>query len=496
MPQSTELATTGIRGLDDVLRGGFPRRRLYLIQGDPGTGKTTLGLQFLLEGVRLGERGLYVTLSETAEELKSVAQSHGWSLEGLALHELSSVEEALAARQQNTLFHPSEVELNETISRVLELVERTRPVRVVFDSLSEMRLLAGDSLRYRRQILSLKHYFAGQNATVLFLDDGTSEEGDLQLQSLAHGVIGLESVSPGYGAARRRLEVVKLRGVNCRSGKHDFTLETAGLVVYPRLVAAEHRGQIQAETLPSGLAELDKMLGGGLNRGTSALLLGPTGSGKSSVAAQYVHSAVGRAEHVAMFCFDENLSTCFARTRGQGLDLEAAVLKGMLSVRQVDPAELSPGELAHLVRDAVERDGARVVVIDSLNGYLMAMPEENFLLIQMHELLSYLSQRGVTTLLVVAQHGLIGPMQAPIDVSYLADTVIMFRFFEAMGQVRKAISVLKKRIGDHENSIREFQVSSTGVRVGPSLKNFSGVLAGTPTYLGGDTAALLAGTDP
>lgn len=481
---SSAVAATGVEGLDDILGGGLPRRRIYLLEGEPGAGKTTLGLQFLLEGLRQGEAGLYVTLSETEEELRAVASSHDWALKGLALHQLSSLDDMLQAKAQNTLFHPAEVELNETTQKVLELVERTSPLRVVFDSLSELRLLAGDSLRYRRQILSLKQYFAGRNSTVLFLDDGTALGGDLQLHSLAHGVVKLEKVALEYGAARRRLEVSKLRGVSYRSGRHDYTIVRGGLRVFPRLVASEHHAEFQRDTLPSGVADIDSLLGGGVERGTSTLLLGPAGTGKSSLAAQYVKAAAERGERSAMFSFDENIGTLFARAAGMGLDLEGATKAGRVLVKQVDPAELSPGELAHLVRESVERDGARIVVIDSLNGYLMSMPNEQNLIVHLHELLSYLAQKGVSTLLVVAQHGLVGTMQTPVDVTYLADTVILFRFFEAEGRVRKAISVLKKRIGAHEDSIREVQIGGQGVRVGEPIKDFRGILTGAPAFTG------------
>ncbi len=487
---TTDLAATGIPGLDDILRGGLPRRRIYLLQGSPGTGKTTLGLQFLLEGKRRGETGLYVTLSETEEELHAVARSHGWDLSGIGVHPLSSLEEMLDAQAQNTLFHPAEVELNETTSRVLELVDRERPQRIVFDSLSELRLLAGDSLRYRRQILSLKQYFAGRQSTVLFLDDGTAAESDLQLHSLSHGVVLLHSGSPDYGAVRRRLEITKLRGVPFRTGRHDYTIEKGGLQVFPRLVAAEHHLDFVEETLSCGVPDLDALLGGGLARGTSTLLLGPAGTGKSSLVAQFAHASTTRGEKVAIFAFDENVGTLFARARGLGIPLEEAAEAGRLAVHQVDPAELSPGELAHRVREAVERDGVRIIAIDSVNGYLMSMPDEQNLVIHLHELLSYLAQRGVTTLMVVAQHGLLGTMAAPVDVTYLSDTVMLLRFFEAEGRVRKAISVLKKRIGSHEDTIRELQVGGGGVRVGAPLSEFRGVLSGTPAF-SGRTSALL-----
>lgn len=486
---AVELASTGISGLDDILRGGLPRRRIYLLQGDPGVGKTTLGLQFLLEGAAKGEAGLYVTLSETEEELRAVASSHGWSLDALTLHQLSSVEERLAAQQQNTLFHPSDVELNETVDRVLALVEKVNPSRVVFDSLSEMRLLAGEPLRYRRQILALKQHFAGRNGTVLFLDDGTSGEADIQLQSLAHGVIALHKVSPEFGATKRKLEVVKLRGVDFRTGLHDYAIETSGLVVYPRLVAAEHRGRVERKQMPSAVPGLDALLGGGLERGNSVLFVGPSGSGKSTVAAQYVRAALERGERTAIFTFDETIGTFFARAEGTGMNLASFERRGLLTVRQVDPAELSPGQFAHAIRNAVERENARLVVIDSLNGYLMAMPDERFLVIQMHELLSYLSQKGVTTVLVTAQHGLVGTMQAPVDMTYLADSVVLFRFFEAEGKVRRAISVLKKRIGAHEDSIRELKIGAEGVTLGEPLSQFRGVLTGTPHFAGPEVSS-------
>lgn len=482
----------GVPGLDDILRGGLPRRRIYLLQGDPGVGKTTLGLQFLLEGARQGEACLYVTLSETREELLEVAASHKWSLEGIHLHQLSAEEERVSAQQQNTLFHPAEIELAETIGGVLKLVDEIKPTRIVFDSLSEMRLLAGDSLRYRRQLLALKQHFAGRNSTVLFLDDGTSESGDTQLQSLAHGVISLERVAPEYGAVRRYLEVVKLRGVNFRSGRHDYSIIESGLEVYPRLIAAEHHADFVPGLLPSDSKDLDALLGGGLSRGTSTLLLGPAGSGKSTVAARYIQAALERGENVSLFSFDESLSTFRARVEGIGMRLEDPALKGTLHLRQVNPAELSPGEFAHLVRHSVTENKARLVIIDSLNGYLMAMPNEKHLVVQLHELLTYLNQMGMTTLMMLAQHGLLGgSVQAPVDVTYLADTVVLFRYFEAAGKVRKAISVLKKRTGVHEDTIREFQVSSDGIHLGAPLSNFRGVLTGTPTFEGNDNTLLV-----
>ena len=481
-PATARLAT-GNDGLDSILEGGFPANRLYLVEGDPGTGKTTLALKFLLAGVAAGEPVLYVTLSETKEELLAVADSHGWTLDGVSIYELIPSEESLKTETQYTIFHPSEVELGETTSAVLEEVERIKPRRVVFDSLSEMRLLARDPLRYRRQILGLKQYFSGRQCTVLLLDDRTATLGDLQVQSIAHGVIELEHMALEYGAERRRLRVVKLRGSRYRGGYHDFNIETGGIAVYPRLIAAEHRVEFTREAVTSGVHELDALLGGGLDRGTSTLILGPAGSGKSSIAAQFVAAAAARGEHAASFLFDEGRDTYLSRAAGLGKDMHEQVEAGQLSVQQVDPAELSPGEFAHRVRSSVVNDRARVVVIDSLNGYLQSMPDERFLTVQMHELLTYLNQQGVVTILVMAQHGFMGSnMDSPVDVSYLADAVLMLRFFEAAGAVRRAISVVKKRTGFHENTIREMRLSSEGITVGDPLSDFHGVLTGVPVY--------------
>lgn len=482
-PVAPERLATGNDGLDSILEGGFPANRLYLVEGDPGTGKTTLALKFLLEGAARGEPVLYVTLSETREEITDVAASHGWSLDGVTLYELVPSEESLKAETQYTIFHPSEVEFGETTTAVLEEVERIQPRRVVFDSLSEMRLLARDPLRYRRQILALKQYFAGRQCTVILLDDRTSTASDLQVRSIAHGVIELEQLALDYGAERRRMRVVKLRASRYRGGFHDFRIETGGVVVYPRLVAAEHRVAFPHEMITSGVAELDALVGGGLDRGTSTLILGPAGSGKSSIAAQFAAAAAERGERAASFLFDEGVNTYLSRASGLGREMKELVEAGHMSIQQIDPAELSPGEFAHFVRRAVDRDGARVVVIDSLNGYLQAMPDERFLTVQMHELLTYLNQQGVVTLLVLAQHGFMGSnMGTPVDVSYLADTVLMLRFFEARGEVRRAISVVKKRTGYHENTIREMRMSGGGIAVGEPLRDFQGVLTGVPDY--------------
>ena len=476
-----ERATSAISGLDDVLGGGFPSDRLYLVEGDPGTGKTTLALQFLREGVRRGEATLYVTLSETRQELEGVAASHGWTLDGVAVHELGS-DEALRPDSQYTAFHPSEVELGDTMSSVFQLLDRVRPRRVVFDSLSEMRLLARDPLRYRRQILALKQSFVGRGCTVLLLDDRTAEGGDLQLQSLAHGVVRLEQLTPDYGGARRRLRVVKLRGVDYRHGFHDFTIETGGIRVYPRLVAGEHHETFSRTLMSSGLPAFDRLLGGGLAPGTTTLFLGPAGSGKTLLASHFAVAAARAGGKAAIFAFDEGRDTLLAGMAAIGLPLEADIGAGRVSVQQIDPAEVSPGEFVGLVRVAVEDRGARVVIIDSLNGYVNAMPEERYLTAHLHELASYMRQRGVMAILIMAQHGLVGTMRTAIDVSYLADAVVMTRFFEAMGSVRKAISVVKKRAGAHEDTIREFRVTPAGLDVGKPLRSFRGILTGVPDY--------------
>lgn len=487
------LVSTGIPGLDDVLAGGFAPNRLYLIEGNPGSGKTTLALQCLREGLRRGERGLYITLSETKAELAAVAHSHGWSLDGIDVLELVAAESELEPDNQNSMFQPSEVELSVTTKSILAEVERVKPKRVVVDSLSEMRLLAQSALRYRRQVLALKQYFIGRECTVFLLDDMTSEGEDLQLQSIAHGVVTLEQLSPDYGAERRRLRVLKLRGQKYRGGYHDFLIATGGLDVFPRLVAGEHaRGQKRG-LLKSENAELDALVGGGLQYGTSTLLIGPAGSGKSTMAMQYVLAAAARGERAVIFSFDERMDTILERTEGLGMDLSRFIQSGLIAIKPVDTAELTPGEFAHLARRAAEgeggKPGAKIVVVDSLNGYLQAMPEERFLTAQLHELLTYLGHKGVVTFLLVAQHGLVGSMMStPVDTTYLADTVILFRYFEAMGEVRQAISVVKKRSGRHERTIRELSMGPSGIRVGKPLREFRGVLSGTPTYHGPDGA--------
>ena len=480
MASAPTLVSSGIEGLDDILGGGFPARRFYLVQGDPGAGKTTLGLQFLLEGSRRGERVLYVSLSESREELAAVAESHGWSLEGVPIFELAARDEDLLLERQNTLFEPSEVELAEVTAALLEKVEAVNPQRVVFDSLSEMRLLAQNALRYRRHLLALKQHFVSRGRTVLMMDDRTSEAGDLQLQSLAHGVIEMEQLSPLYGPERRRLRVAKMRGVSFRGGYHDFRIVKGGVRIFTRLVASEHHEPFTPRPVQSGVRELDDLLGGGFDRGTAALLLGPAGAGKSTVAAQYACASAERGECAAAYLFDEGIHTFVARSTALGLPVEKLRQQGKLRVQQIDPAEMSPGEFAQILRDDVERRDFRVVVIDSLNGYLAAMPEERFLVIQMHELLTYLRQRGVVVILVVAQAGIMGAgMQAPVDLSYLSDTVVLFRYYELDGRIAKAISVLKRRSGGHSTEIRELVLDGK-VSIGKASTDLQGIMTGVP----------------
>jgi len=472
---------TGIEGLDNVLGGGFTSSRLYLIDGDPGAGKTTLSMQFLREGVRAGEKALYFTLSETRDELNAVAKSHGWSLDGIEIVELIANESELTADTQLTMYHPSEVELNETTKAMLDAIARIQPQRVVFDSLSELRLLAQNPLRYRRQILALKQFFIGKCCTTLLLDDRTGTGQDMLLHSIAHGVLSLEQLAPEYGAERRRLRILKFRGATYRGGYHDFSIEKGGLVVFPRLVAAEHKNEFPPSRIKSSVPAMDALLGGGPDRGTSTLFIGPAGSGKSTIAMQYAVAAAQRGDHAAVFAFDEGVQTLVTRTHALGLQFKQGNGPGEVNITQIDPAELSPGEFTYMVRQSVERDHASVVVVDSLNGYLNAMPEERFLTIQLHELLTYLAQQGVTTLMVLAQHGLMGSgMMSPIDASYLADSVVLLRYFEDAGHVKKAISVVKKRSGPHEESIRELHFDGHGIHLSEPLTKFQGILTGVP----------------
>ena len=494
--------SSGIAGLDDILRGGITPNRMYLVEGDPGAGKTTLALQFLIAGAAAGERCLYVTLSETKEEVEAVAESHGWDLTGIDIFEMATNDRTLAPDGELTMFHPSEVELGEATQRMLDAIERVKPSRLVVDSLSELRLVSQNALRYRRQVLAFKHFFSTIDVTALMLDDRTgSANEDGQLQSIAHGVIVLEQLATEFGSERRRLRVTKFRGRAYRGGFHDFLIRTGGLDVFPRLIAAEHRERAEGGMIVSGVPAFDHLLGGGIPLGTSTLLIGPAGTGKSTLAAAFCVAAARAGQRSAAFVFDENIATYKLRSRGLRIGVEQAMAGGLMHAEQIDPAELSPGEFIARVRRAVEGDaatpGARLIVIDSLNGYLNAMPEEKFLTAQMHELLAYLGQMGVATLLTVTQSGMIGnAMKSPVDTTYLADNVVLFRYFEAFGDVRRAVSVVKKRSGPHERSIREMRVDGDhGIVIGEPLREFHGILSGTPTFRGDVRTLLTQGGD-
>ncbi|GAC1436846.1 MAG: ATPase domain-containing protein [Terriglobales bacterium] len=479
---------SGCAGLDDVLNGGLPSGHFYLVEGDPGAGKTTLALQFMIEGVKNGEKVLYVTLSESRDDLLMVCGSHGFPTKGLEIFELLPSEDDLRPDSQYTVFHPAEVELNDRMQTIVKEVERVKPDRLVIDALSELRMLARDPLRYRRQILSMKDYLTDRTCTVLLLDDRTTRDGDLQLHSIVHGVFSLEKISRDYGNARRRMEISKLRGSNYRAGFHDYAIKTGGVVVFPRLVAAEYRGDSQNSAVPSGIAELDDLVGGGLDRGTSTLLMGPAGCGKTTISMRWVTTAAERGENCAIFIFEEGKQTLLRRASGLGMDIQSHVDAGQIMVEQIDPAEMSPGEFIQQVKASVEEFHAKIVVIDSLNGYLHSMPGEQYLASHLHELLAYLNNLGVLTMIILAQAGTIGnAMQTPVDVSYLADNILLLRYFETNGEVRQAISIIKKRSGGHERTIRELALGPDRVRVGKPLRQFHGVLTGIPTYIGSST---------
>jgi circadian clock protein KaiC len=477
----------GCPGLDTILGGGLPAGRLYLLEGDPGAGKTTLALQFVAEGVKQGERALYITLSESRAELAVAAGAHGLAIGGVEIVELLPDEDDLRPEQQYTVFHPAEVELNDRMQRIMKEVRRVKPDRVVLDALSELRMLAKDPLRYRRQILSLKDFMHDQNCcTVLLLDDRTSRDADLQLHSIVHGVISMDKTPREYGKARRQIEILKLRGTPYSEGSHDYSIVTGGVVVFPRLIAADSRNGGTPECVPSGIPELDALTGGGLDRGTATLLIGPAGCGKTTIATHWVVSAAERGETCALFMFEEGPQTLMSRAAGLGMNLEPHITSGRVGLERIDPAEMSPGELVAKVQDYVDKKNARIVVFDSLNGYLQSMPGEHFLAIHLHELLAYLNNRGVLTLMILAQAGTIGsPLQSAIDVSYLADNILLLRYFEAQGEVRQAISTIKRRAGAHERTIRELRLGPDRIHVGRPLNDFQGVLMGTPSFLGG-----------
>jgi circadian clock protein KaiC len=484
--RSDTRVNTGCAGLDNILNGGFPAGRIYLIEGDPGAGKTTLALQFMREGVNRGERALYITLSESRADLSHAAQSHGHSIDSIEIVELLPNEGDLLPEQQYTVFHPAEVELNDRMQRIVNEVQRVRPDRLVIDALSELRMLAKDPLRYRRQILSLKDFMADQKCTVLLLDDRSSRDPDLQLHSVVHGVVSMDRVPRDYGKTRRQIEIVKLRGTAYREGFHDYSIVTGGVLVYPRLVAADSRSDMPPEAVSSGIAELDALTGGGLDRGTSTLLIGPAGCGKTSIAVQWTATAASRGETCAMFTFEEAPHTLLTRAAGLGIDIRPHLATGKITIQRVDPAEMSPGELVASVQRHVENENARMVVLDSLNGYLQSMPGEQFLAVHLHELLAYLSNRGVLTLMVLAQAGTLGwPLQSAVDVSYLADNILLLRYFENKGHVCQAISTIKRRSGSHEHTIRELKLGPDRIHIGRPLQEFQGVLTGTPTFLGG-----------
>jgi circadian clock protein KaiC len=474
----------GVPGLDYVLGGGLPANRVFLIEGSPGTGKTTMALQFLLEGVQRNEKALYITLAETRQELSAVAQSHGWDLSGIDIYELAPPDEILNPDAKYTVFHPSEVEMNQSVQGIYDAVDRLHPARVVVDSLSEMRILAQDPLRLRRQVLALKHFFTGRGCTVVLLDDVRSQESDLHFASIVHGVVLLEQLAAEYGAERRRLRVSKLRGQRYRGGAHDFIIQTGGITVFPRLIATEHPSTPATGLIKTGNTQIDQLLGGGLDAGSCTLILGPAGVGKTVLTTELALAASRRGERAMMFLFDERVRAFMTRARSLEMKLDPDIEAGTFVTQQIEPTEMSPGEFAERVVRAVEREGARLVGIDSLTGYLNAMPNEALLNIHLHEMFSYLGQSGVTSVLTLAQHSPFSEGHQVAEVSYLADTVILLRYFEAIGEVRKAISVLKKRSGVHEQTIREFRIQSGGLDVGPPLRTFQGILSGTPEYLG------------
>jgi circadian clock protein KaiC len=476
MDEKTSRIDTGVSGLNDILSGGLPAGQMYLLEGDPGTGKTTLAMQFIIAGVKAGEKALYLTLSESKAGLEGSARSHGWKIEDLPIAEFIPAEASLNPKQQYSVFHPSEIELSETVQKFTQLIEEKKPDRLVIDSLSELRLLAADPMRYRRQLLALKHFFAGRDTTVLLLDDRTGGHDDMQLQSIAHGVVRLEKMRRTYGVTRRQVEIIKLRGSAYREGFHDYMIVRGGLLIFPRLVASEHPALFDGERIKSELPALDQMFGGGIGRGSSTLLIGPSGSGKSTLAMSYAYGAAKRGDRAIVYTFDEVLRTAQDRAEGLGMPVREEIAKGTLAMSQVNPAELSPGQFAWQIRRDVEAKDTRVVVIDSLNGFLMSMPGEHDLDLHLHELISYLNQKGVVTFLIYTQHGLIDSMQTEVDVSYLADTVILLRYLETDGEIRQVLSVIKQRVGPHERTLRELRMTQNGINISETLSSFRGVL--------------------
>jgi circadian clock protein KaiC len=482
-PPAIPRLDTGTSGLNDLLLGGLPPGQMYLLEGDPGTGKTTLAMQFIRTGVARGESALYITLSEPRSELEASMRSHGWDPAEIPVAEFTPEEASLSPHEQYTVFHPSEIELANTIERLTAVIDEMKPLRLVIDSLSELRLLSGDVMRYRRQLLALKQFFAGRETTVLLLDDKTTDDHEFQLRSIAHGVIHLSKIQRSFGITRRQIEIIKLRGSSYREGFHDYTIRYGGVRVFPRLIASEHDHQFLSERILSGVASLDAMFGGGIVRGSSTLLSGPTGVGKSTVAIQYAYQSAKRGERAIIYAFDEVLSIAKARVKSIGMNLEDEIERGTLIMHQIDPAELSPGEFIWQIRRDVEEHDTRVVVLDSLNGFLNSMPGERDLILHLHELLAFLNQKGVATFLVLTLQGLVGNVHADIDVSYVSDNVVLLRYFEMEGKIHQVISVLKQRVGAHERALREFWLDEQGIHVGEPLSTFRGVLTGVPDLI-------------
>ena len=468
------VAPTGIAGLDEILGGGLPEHQMYFIQGDPGAGKTTLSFQFLLEGVRRGEKSLYITLSASARDLNRVARSHRWDVSDIEISEQFQTTRSM----DTTVFRPAEIELARTVQAILDTIEERRPDRVVIDSLGEIRLLAESALRYRKQLLTLKEFFRDRQITALVLDDRATSTRESEVQGLAEGVIRLSVSLPMYGNTRRSLEVVKMRGVGFRGGSHDFMIDRGGLTVFPRLSAGQHLVSREQGVVSSGVAGIDALTGGGLERGSATMIMGPAGVGKSSLALQFAMSAAASGERVTFFIFEEHRTVFLKRAASLGFAVAPLIEAGHVIVEQIDPAEMSVGEFAYAVRTSVETRGSTMVIIDSLNGYFNAMPEEHFLTLHLHELLSYLTDAAVTTIVIVSQHGALGQVTSPVDVSYLADAVILLRYYETRGAFGRAISMLKKRTSAHEQTVREFRLTSEGFRVGAVLEEFRGILSG------------------